>query len=58
MPDFNQPKMKKPDLVHVEGEKLRPIKIVLIPDGKDQPIKIDYRDEILRKRKENEELKL
>lgn len=57
MPDFNQPRMKKPEIVLISQESGRPIHLKLAADGKEEHLKVDYRTEIIAKRKQNEELK-
>lgn len=66
MPDFNQPRMKKPDLILVTQESGRTISLKLISifyiiweenEGNEEIMKVDYRSEIIAKRKENEELR-
>lgn len=53
MPDFTQPRMKKPELYKVIEESGHKIIFTLIAEGKQQPMKLDYRKEIQQKRKAN-----
>lgn len=60
MPDFNQPRMIKPDLVLVEQENNRPLSIGISKfepgdeaEETETKMKIDYRELIKQKRKEN-----